>query len=175
MICQRIVSMVSILSPLYPVACKAIFSEFQMSLQAELYHNNRSKYRCLQIFYMNWAVLCKKGQKGIKETDGMPQKRNSSFLNRLFHNMKECGILSKKEALIYWLCGLSPFCACDIIRSNPRCIDQTHYTPPPPLEHRRQMPAMILFRQNRNPSPAKTGEGFCLLEEAACPGRDQPQ
>ena len=110
---------------------------------------------------MNLAILCKKGQKGIKETDGMPQKGNSSFLNRLFHNMKECGILSKKEALIYWLCGLSPFCACDIICSNPRCIDQTHYTPPPPLEHRRQMPAMILFRQNRNPSPVKPGRDSC--------------
>ena len=109
---------------------------------------------------MNLAILCKKGQKGIKETDGMPQKGNSSFLNRLFHNMKECGILSKKEALIYWLCGLSPFCACDIICPNPRCNDQTHYTPPPPLEHRRQMPAMILFRQNKNPSPAKPGRDF---------------
>ena len=59
--------------------------------------------------------------------------------------MKECGILSKTGAPLYWLCELSKLRACAIVCSNPRCIDQTHYTPPPPLEHRRQKPAMILF------------------------------
>ena len=135
----------SISSALYQAVYKAVIQNFRSFYKGGYITAFDKSTDAGGGFYTYLAILRKKGLERNQRNGRHMLQCNSQNMKQRIHKLKECGILSKTGAPVYWLCELSQLCTCAIVCSNPRCIDQTHYTPPPPLEHRRRKPAVILF------------------------------